>query len=251
MRPSRPSALSASVTISRFGAAIGDAARIWPALGAQVVPRDGGAYRTDQGNIVLDCHFAALDPVADAGRIAAIPGTLGHGLFLDEVDIAYIAVRGVVTRLERARVTETRSDARAFGRSPSKAISPMSDTATPLPTDVHEDGSLARLTIDTIRTLSMDAVQAANSGHPGTPMALAPVGYALWAKFLRTDPTRPDWPNRDRFVLSVGHASMLLYSLLHLAGVREIDRVGNPTGNAAELLDVVDAYRCVAGRIAD
>lgn len=71
------------------------------ALGAQVVPRDGGAYRTDQGNMVLDCHFAALDPVADAARIAAIPGVLGHGLFLDEVDIAYIATRGVVTRLER------------------------------------------------------------------------------------------------------------------------------------------------------
>ncbi|MEG3144074.1 ribose-5-phosphate isomerase RpiA [Sphingomonas sp. RT2P30] len=71
------------------------------ALGAQVVPRDGGAYRTDQGNMVLDCHFAALDPVAEAGRIAAIPGILGHGLFLDEVDIAYIAARGVVTRLER------------------------------------------------------------------------------------------------------------------------------------------------------
>ncbi|MEG3144073.1 transketolase [Sphingomonas sp. RT2P30] len=119
----------------------------------------------------------------------------------------------------------------------------MSDTATPLPADVHEDGSLARLTIDTIRTLSMDAVQAANSGHPGTPMALAPVGYALWAKFLRTDPARPDWPNRDRFVLSVGHASMLLYSLLHLAGVREIDRDGKPTGNAAVSLHDIEQFR--------
>ncbi len=119
----------------------------------------------------------------------------------------------------------------------------MSDTATPLPADVHEDGSLARLTIDTIRTLSMDAVQAANSGHPGTPMALAPVGYALWAKFLRTDPARPDWPNRDRFVLSVGHASMLLYSLLHLAGVREIDRNGKPTGNEAVSLHDIEQFR--------
>jgi ribose 5-phosphate isomerase A len=72
------------------------------ALGAQVVPRDGGAYRTDQGNAVLDCCFAALDPVVDAARIAVIPGVLGHGIFLDEVDIAYIAANGVVTRLERS-----------------------------------------------------------------------------------------------------------------------------------------------------
>jgi hypothetical protein len=74
------------------------------------------------------------------------------------------------------------------------------------------------LSINTIRTLSMDAVQKANSGHPGTPMALAPVAYVLWERFLRHNPRNPDWPNRDRFVLSAGHASMLLYSLLHLAG---------------------------------
>jgi len=67
--------------------------------------------------------------------------------------------------------------------------------------------------INTIRTLSIDGVQAANSGHPGTPMAMAPVAYCLWQKFLRFDPQDPVWPNRDRFVLSVGHASMLLYSL--------------------------------------
>jgi len=75
---------------------------------------------------------------------------------------------------------------------------------------IHEDGSADRLAIDTIRTLAMDAVQKANSGHPGTPMALAPVAYTLWKDFVRYDPTAPDWPNRDRFVLSVGHASMLL-----------------------------------------
>ena len=119
----------------------------------------------------------------------------------------------------------------------------MSDTATTATDQVHEDGSLERLTIDTIRTLSMDAVQAANSGHPGTPMALAPVGYELWAKFLRTDPAKPDWPNRDRFVLSVGHASMLLYSLLHLAGIREIDRDGKPTGNEAVSLHDIEQFR--------
>ena len=74
------------------------------------------------------------------------------------------------------------------------------------------------LSINTIRTLSMDAVQKANSGHPGTPMALAPVAYTLWERFLRHNPKNPNWPNRDRFVLSNGHASMLLYSLLHLYG---------------------------------
>ena len=77
-----------------------------------------------------------------------------------------------------------------------------------------------QLCINTIRTLSIDAVQKANSGHPGTPMALAPVAYELWQNHLRYDPADPIWPNRDRFVLSAGHASMLLYSLLHLAGVK-------------------------------
>src|SRR5436305_7117793 len=72
--------------------------------------------------------------------------------------------------------------------------------------------------IDTIRTLSIDAVQKANSGHPGAPMGAAPMAYVLWTRFLRHSPTPPHWPNRDRFVLSAGHASMLLYSLLHLTG---------------------------------
>src|SRR5213595_4200113 len=77
--------------------------------------------------------------------------------------------------------------------------------------------------INTIRTLAMDAVQAANSGHPGTPMAMAPVAYTLWQEFLRFDPDDPIWPNRDRFVLSMGHASMLLYSMLTLAGVKAVN----------------------------
>jgi transketolase len=84
------------------------------------------------------------------------------------------------------------------------------------------DDSIDRLCIDTIRTLSMDAVQQAKSGHPGTPMALAPVIYTLWQRFLRFDPEDPAWPNRDRFVLSNGHASMLLYASLHLAGVSAV-----------------------------
>ena len=118
----------------------------------------------------------------------------------------------------------------------------MTDTAATL-ASVHEDGSPERLAIDTIRTLSMDAVQKANSGHPGTPMALAPVAYTLWRDVLRYDPETPDWPNRDRFVLSVGHASMLLYSVLHLAGVREIDADGKPTGQPAVSLQDIENFR--------
>src|SRR3990172_7847628 len=87
--------------------------------------------------------------------------------------------------------------------------------------------------IATIRTLSMDAVQKAGSEHPGTPMAMAPVAYCLWQCFLRFDPEDPIWPNRDRFVLSIGHASMLLYSMLHLTGVKAVnpqyERLGEPS----------------------
>src|SRR5947207_9126869 len=82
---------------------------------------------------------------------------------------------------------------------------------------------ISQLSINTIRTLSMDAVQQANSGHPGTAMAMAPVIYTLWQEFLRFDPNDPIWPNRDRFVLSVGHASMLLYSMLHLTRVKAVN----------------------------
>ena len=99
------------------------------------------------------------------------------------------------------------------------------------------------LAINTIRTLSMDAVQKANSGHPGTAMALAPVMFTLWQEFLRYDPKDPNWPNRDRFVLSIGHASMLLYSALHLAGVIEVDGEGAPTGKPAVSLDDIKLFR--------
>ena len=85
------------------------------------------------------------------------------------------------------------------------------------------DETMGHVAITTIRTLAMDAVQQANSGHPGTPMALAPVVYYLWQHVLRFDPDHPIWPNRDRFVLSVGHASMLLYALLHLTGVKAVN----------------------------
>jgi transketolase len=108
--------------------------------------------------------------------------------------------------------------------------------------------SIDQLTIDTIRTLTLDAVEAAASGHPGTPLAMAPVGYALWSRFLRYDPRRPDWPNRDRFVLSVGHASMLLYALLHLSGVREVDTEGNDTRRPAVSLEDIRQFRQLDSR---
>ena len=99
------------------------------------------------------------------------------------------------------------------------------------------------LVINTIRTLAMDAVQAANSGHPGTPMALAPVVYCLWQDFLRFDPEDPIWPNRDRFVLSNGHASMLLYSMLHLTGVKAVNSQYERQGELAVKLDDIKRFR--------
>ncbi|MGN6377624.1 MAG: transketolase [Gaiellales bacterium] len=99
------------------------------------------------------------------------------------------------------------------------------------------------LVINTIRTLAMDAVQAANSGHPGTPMALAPVVYCLWQDFLRFDPEDPIWPNRDRFVLSNGHASMLLYSMLYLTGVKAVNSQYERQGELAVTLEDIKRFR--------
>ena len=106
-----------------------------------------------------------------------------------------------------------------------------------------DQARLDQLTVNTIRTLAMDAVQAANSGHPGTPMALAPVAYCLWQRFLRFDPDDPIWPNRDRFVLSAGHASMLLYSLLHLAGVKAVNPEYERLGELSVKLDDIKRFR--------
>src|SRR5207247_214595 len=107
---------------------------------------------------------------------------------------------------------------------------------------------LERLTINTIRTLAMDAVQAAKSGHPGTPMAMAPVVYCLWQHFLRFDPEDPIWPNRDRFVLSAGHASMLLYSMLHLTGVKAVDPDYEIVGKPSVSLDDIKTFRQLDSR---
>jgi transketolase len=102
---------------------------------------------------------------------------------------------------------------------------------------------LDTLSINTIRGLCMDAVQKANSGHPGTPMGIAPVAYTLWQRFLRFDPTDPIWPNRDRFVLSEGHASALLWALLHLTGTRAVDPDYEVLGTQAVTMDDLKTFR--------
>jgi len=115
-------------------------------------------------------------------------------------------------------------------------------------TALQPPAQLDSLSVNTIRTLAMDAVQAANSGHPGTPMAMAPVAYALWKDFLRFDPADPIWPNRDRFVLSMGHASTLLYGLLHLAGVKAVNAQYEKTGEPSVTLDDIKSFRQLDSR---
>lgn len=115
---------------------------------------------------------------------------------------------------------------------------------------MSEAEKMDQLAINTIRTLSMDAVQQANSGHPGTPMSMAPVTYCLWQRFLRFDPDDPIWPNRDRFVLSAGHASMLLYSMLHLTGVKAVDPDYEIVGKPSVALDDIKSFRQLGSRCA-
>ena len=110
-------------------------------------------------------------------------------------------------------------------------------------TATAQGSDLDTLCVNTIRTLSIDAIQKASSGHPGTAMAMAPVAYTLWQRFLRFDPDDPIWPNRDRFVLSAGHASMLLYALLYLAGVRSVDPDYEIVGEPAISLDDIKTFR--------
>ncbi len=104
-------------------------------------------------------------------------------------------------------------------------------------------GNIDQICINTIRTLAMDAVQQANSGHPGTPMAMAPVTYCLWQQFLRFDPNDPIWPNRDRFVLSMGHASALLYAMLHLSQVKAVNPEYETLGKLSVTLDDIKNFR--------
>ena len=119
-------------------------------------------------------------------------------------------------------------------------VAPQLQTPAPL--------SIETIAINTIRTLSIDAIQQANSGHPGTPMGMAPVAYTLWQQFLRYDPQDPVWPNRDRFVLSAGHASMLLYSLLHLTGVRAVSKDYETLGEGSVPLDAIKSFRQLGSR---
>lgn len=108
--------------------------------------------------------------------------------------------------------------------------------------------SMDQAAVAAIRTLSMDAVQTANSGHPGTPVALAPVTYAIWNRFLRYDPKQPLWPNRDRYVLSCGHASMLLYSMIHLSGIHHVDHSGKVLPEPSLPLDQIKKFRQLDSR---
>ncbi len=103
--------------------------------------------------------------------------------------------------------------------------------------------NIDQLSVNTIRTLAIDAIQKANSGHPGTPMGMAPTAYCLWQRVLRFDPQYPIWPNRDRFVLSAGHASMLLYSILHLTGVKTVDPDYEILGQPSVSLDDIKSFR--------
>src|SRR5215468_8057839 len=117
----------------------------------------------------------------------------------------------------------------------------MSTATTPI--ESLSAAELDQLCVNTIRTLSIDAVQQANSGHPGTPMALAPLVYTIWNRVLRFDPQNPIWPNRDRFVLSNGHASMLLWSALHLTGVKAVNVDYETVGQPAVTLDDIRRFR--------
>ncbi len=108
---------------------------------------------------------------------------------------------------------------------------------------MSQEINIDQLSINTIRTLSMDAIEQANSGHPGTPMGMAPVAYTLWQRYLRFDPADPIWPNRDRFVLSAGHASMLLYSMLFLTGVKSVDPDYEIPGTPSVTLDDIKRFR--------
>jgi transketolase len=114
--------------------------------------------------------------------------------------------------------------------------------------DPGQVGGIDQLSINTIRTLAIDAVQQANSGHPGAPMGLAPVVYELWQKFLRYDPADPTWLNRDRFVLSAGHASMLLYATLHLAGVRAVNAKGEVADALSVPMEEIKRFRQIDSR---
>ena len=166
--------------------------------------------RQPAGDVRRGAALADLDPARDVRAALDRRGRLQHDVEHEVAEHEHAGRR----RTNRARGGGGRHNADGSDAGPALKVDEgvrWYDSARMAPT-------LDRLAIDTIRTLSMDAVQKANSGHPGAPMGAAPMAYVLWTRFLRHAPTRPDWPDRDRFVLSAGHASMLLYSLLHLTG---------------------------------
>jgi len=132
----------------------------------------------------------------------------------------------------------------------SAVVSPVLDSPRPM-----TSAQLDQLSINCIRTLSIDAVQQAKSGHPGAPMALAPLVFTLWNRVMRFDPQDAIWPNRDRFVLSNGHTSMLLWSVLHLTGTRAVnatyERLGQPAVSAVEQASTFgwERYVSKSGRV--
>ena len=141
--------------------------------------------------------------------------------------------------LSGIRIQPGRAPPAAAGQSGCTRGGNEDDTSTPKPSRTDLD----QLCINTIRTLSMDAVQQANSGHPGTPMALAPLVYTIWNRVMRFDPQDPIWPNRDRFVLSNGHASMLLWSVLHLTRTQAVNAEYEKLGQPSVTLDDIRHFR--------
>jgi len=113
---------------------------------------------------------------------------------------------------------------------------------------MSEQTDLDQICINTLRSLSIDQVEKAHSGHPGTPMGAAPTAFCLWQRFLRYDPDNPDWPNRDRFILSAGHASALLYSLLHLTGVKGTSPSYEGEDRLAVTMDDLKTFRQAGSR---
>src|SRR5882724_10176421 len=109
---------------------------------------------------------------------------------------------------------------------------------------------LDQVCVNTMRTLAIDAIQQANSGHPGTPMGMAPTVYCLWQRLLRFDPEDPIWPNRDRFVLSAGHASTLLYAMLHLTATKAVGSDYEVAGKVTVSLDDLKSFRQFGSRCA-
>ena len=184
--------------------------------------RDLCRTRPDDAHLpVIDRARALLWVVTGAEKAPVLPRLLDGDRSIPAGRVR--PVNGVVLA-DRARCGEPLTES-------------MTEPTMPTPAE------LDTLAINTIRTLSIDAVQQAKSGHPGTPMALAPLVYTLWNRVLRFDPADPIWPNRDRFVLSNGHASMLLWSVLHLSGTRAVNADYERLGQPSVTLDDIKRFR--------